>query len=82
MNTKSLYNPLNKDFKTTYDINGDCKPIEFIIPGMQIVAFEEPIFIHMRKHLIDFVVNERGVNPTIPQNITDIEKEVDVDYES
>ena len=40
---KSLYNPLNKDFKVTYDINGDGSPVEYIVKGMEIINYDEPL---------------------------------------
>lgn len=79
MEKKFLYNPLNKDFKTTYDINGDLKPEEYILPGMSLESFEEPLYSHIKKHLITFVANEREVNPSMPKILEGILKEIEAE---
>lgn len=76
---KALYNPLNQDFYVKYDINGDMNPVEFTANAMAISYFEEPVWEHVRKHLIDHVMNFRNLNPTIPANRDGIIKEVDVE---
>jgi len=76
---KALYNPISNDFSVTYDINGDGHPLKFVAPSMTISYFEEPIFSHVRKHLLDHILNVRNLNPTIPANRESIEKEVDVE---
>lgn len=54
----NLYNPLNKDFSITYDINKDKKPKTFTVPSKEIVTFDEPVASHVRKHLANAVLNE------------------------
>lgn len=79
MEKKYLYNPLNKDFKFKYDINGDLNPLEYIIPGMTLKDFEEPLYSHAKKHLITFIANEREVNPSMPLILEGIIKEIEAE---
>lgn len=77
---KPIYNPLSKDFSTTYDIHNNSKPVAFTIPAKGIGYFEPAVFEHMKKHLIDEIVNVRGIKQNweldtmnIAQEITDLE---------
>jgi len=79
MDKKFLYNPLNDDFKITYDINGDLQPKEFCINGMSLESFEEPLYSHMKKHLITFIANKREVNPSMPLILECILKEIEAE---
>lgn len=79
MEKKYLYNPQNKDFVFKYDINGDMSPKEYIIPGMSLVDFEEPLYSHAKKHLITFIANEREVNPSMPLILEGIIKEIEAE---
>lgn len=75
---KALYNPLATDFVVKYDINGDMKPVEINVPSMAISYFEEPLFSHVRKHLIDDICNSRNINTTLKEDVKEVEEEVDV----
>jgi len=76
---KFLFNPLNKDFTVKYDINGDLSPEEFTILGMELKSFDEPLYSHMKKHLITFIANEREVNPSMPLILEGILKEIEAE---
>jgi hypothetical protein len=76
---KFLYNPLNDDFSVKYDINGDLNPEEFVISGMSLESFEEPLYSHMKKHLITFIANKREVNPSMPLILEGILKEIEAE---
>lgn len=76
---KFLFNPLNENFKIKYDINGDSNPEEFCINGMSLEAFDEPLYSHIRKHLITFVANKREVNPSMPLILEGIIKEIEAE---
>ena len=74
-----LFNPTRNKFSVTYDTNNDGKPITYEIMPTETADFDEPIYSHVKKHLIDFVVNERGVNPTFKLEVDSIEKEINAD---
>lgn len=74
---KILFNPLKRDFSVNYDINGNGKPLTFTARSMTITRFDEPIYDHVKKHLITEILNERELNPTIPKNTEDIIKEIE-----
>lgn len=46
-----IFNPLGEDFKTTYDINGDRRPLSFTLHAQEIEAFEEPVALHIKEQL-------------------------------
>lgn len=46
-----IYNPLNENFTTTYDINGDGNPISFTLHAQEIESFETPVALHLAHHL-------------------------------
>lgn len=55
-----LLNPLKDDFSVFYDINGDGKPIEYRAKSGQITHFNEIVGKHVKKHLIEQIINVRG----------------------
>lgn len=60
---KKIYNPLNKDFSQTYDINEDGKPPTFTINAKDIAEFDAPVAEHLAKHLATEYVNVHGTKP-------------------
>lgn len=77
--TKPIFNPLNSDFSVEYDINGDSHPETFTANAMAISYFDEGVWEHVRKHLVDHIMNVRELNPLIAKNRKDIINEVDVE---
>lgn len=73
-----VYNPLKYDFNVNYDINGDRKPVSFLVPSMEIVYFDPVVGEHIKKHLVDAIMNERGLNHLFPKNRDDILAEISV----
>ena len=55
-----LLNPLKEDFSVKYDINGDANPIEFTAKAGKITTFDELVGNHMKKHLVEQIINVRG----------------------
>jgi hypothetical protein len=55
-----IYNPERDDFTVYYDINGDQNPVAFTIPAGEIKEFDEPIASHIKKHLVDHMLNKKG----------------------
>lgn len=55
-----LFNPLNHEVKTTYNLDGDFQ--EYVLPSEKIWETEnETIFRHMREFLVEAVLNERNI---------------------
>ena len=76
---RALFNPTNKDFSVTYDIHETGIPETYTVKSMETEYFDEPIFSHVKKHLLDFLINERGTNPTFLEDVKECEKEIDTD---
>lgn len=74
-----IYNPLDDDFSTTYDIHGDRKPVRFTIPAGEIAAFDnEAVARHLIKHLAETVVWSRGIKTNWEDEFKAAKKEVEV----
>lgn len=56
-----VYNPLLVDFEVKYDINGTNEPETFVIHGGEIEYFNAPVAEHIKKHLANKIIQERGV---------------------
>jgi len=76
-----LYNPLNSDFTTTFDVNGDSKPESFTVPALQIATFEEATANHLKEHLAKHVVFSRGIKTNFEDEYNKALKEVEVGNE-
>ncbi len=76
-----LYNPLSTNFTTHYDINGDKNPVDFTIHANEIEYFDPVIARHMKKHLADAVLNERGIRTNAEDDLKAIMKEIEVGLE-
>lgn len=59
-----IYNPLDDDFVTTYDINEDALPITFTIPSKQVASFVPIVADHIKNHLAKKIVGVRGTEHT------------------
>src|SRR3990167_9772947 len=55
-----LLNPLKNNFSVMYDVNGDGNPIEFTAKAGEITPFEEVVGNHVRKHLVEEIINTRS----------------------
>ena len=76
---KTLFNPTQKPFSVTYDLSGDKSPETFTINALESESYDEPIYSHMKKHLMDHVINLRGINPTFPLEVDKVRKDVEVE---
>lgn len=56
-----LFNPSLKDFAKTYDDGSGHK--EYVMKAGEITPFSSVVARHMKKHLIDFLINEREMDP-------------------
>lgn len=74
----SLFNPLSRDFSVTYDINNDKHPITFTIPSFDVAEFDPVVADHIKKHLADAVLNERGVKTNWEADHKDVCKEIEL----
>jgi regulator of sigma D len=69
----TLWNPTKHDFTCKYD-GLDCRTAK----SLEYTRYDnESEWLHVRKHLIDFVVNTRGIKSTDAVAVNKIEKEVD-----
>lgn len=73
---RPLMNPLSSEFKTTYDVHGNGDVEEFVIDPFGTEFFESNVYDHVKKHLIDDIANERGLNASDPDQVELIEKEI------
>lgn len=60
-NEVGIYNPLSNDFSCSYDSDGKG-PQEYKVPSREIAYFTPEIAKHIKKHLYDAIVNDRGLN--------------------
>lgn len=74
-----LYNPTNKDFCTTYDINGDGNPIQYCVKARDTAEFKGELGYHMLKHLSRFIMIDRDVKTNWDDDIKAVEKEIIVE---
>src|SRR3990167_2116788 len=71
----SLFNPLNEDF-TIEEKDDNNNPIKYTIPSLEIATFPAYQANIIKKHLIDALVNDRGIKYATPEQRDGIEKEV------
>lgn len=71
-----IFNPLLKDFSKMYDAGDGRK--EYTVKAREISEFPTPIARHLKKHLIDFIMNEREVDPLDKASLSEIEREIEV----
>ena len=69
-NTVYVFNPTTKDFRCKY--GGE----EYIVPANDMAPFKEHIANHIKKHLVTFIMNKRGVKSTLPEKRKKIWEEV------
>ena len=76
-----LYNPDVKDFSVFYDDGSGRK--EYTIKALEMEEFPYVIGGHVKKHLIDRILNKRGagVSGNIPEAKRKIAKEIEVSIE-
>ena len=61
----AVYNPTSSDLVVTYDVSGKGKPVEFKIPATQIAHFDPSVVDHVKKHLVNLLINEHGSHPNV-----------------
>ena len=71
-----LFNPTEVDFVFQYDIKGDRNPKGFTIHALEGEEFSKKLINHAEKHLITHVMNDRDLNPLLPEHREDILKEI------
>ena len=74
--SKHIFNPLLKDFVTTYDINEDGHPVTFVARAQEITAFDPIVADHIASHLADEVLNQRSVRTNPVDDKEEILKEI------
>ena len=71
---KYLWNPLDEPVSTQYNLDGDIKT--YTLPPQKITEFEnEVIFNHMKRFLIEAVLNKRNIIH-FDANRAEVEKEI------
>lgn len=75
--TLGVYNPLKSDFTVHYDSQGP-NPQTYTVRAQEIAHFPYPIALHVRKHLLDAVINARGLNPILPQVQFEVLEEISI----
>jgi hypothetical protein len=58
-----VYNPLNDDFTVMFDVTGKSNPVEFRVPAREVETFEKKVADHVKKHLINELINRKGSKP-------------------
>ena len=76
-----LFNPLNYDFECTFRRDSDNVPETYKMRAREITYFPPRIATHMKKHLSDAVLNERGIELNAELDRSNIYKEIEVENE-
>ena len=71
----SLFNPLKEDF-IIEEKDDNNKPVKYTIPSLEIATFPAYQANIIKKHLIDALVNDRGIKYATPEQRAELEKEV------
>jgi len=56
-----IFNSLSRDFSCKFDADSNG-PVVYAIPSREIVYFSPAVARHIKKHLYDAIVNDRGLN--------------------
>lgn len=72
----SIYNPLTEDFSVSYDISGTGAPTRFTIPAKTSAKFDPSLAIHIKKHLINKVLQLRGFDYPTEKLIKEVNVEI------
>lgn len=76
---KVIYNRLLTDFSVKWDISGE-NPKEFTVLAGDVLEIEEPYATHVKKHLANAILNERGLkNGNAELTLREINEEIDID---
>ena len=78
MNKVPLFNPLDYDFECTYRRDSDNKPMPYKMRAREITYFSPRLAEHMKKHLSDAILNERGIEFNAELDRENIYKEIEV----
>lgn len=68
----TVYNPLIKRFSVNYE------GITYTIEGKEIKAFPTHIARHLRKHLVDHIINEKELDPLTDRESVEKQTEVNL----
>lgn len=72
-----LINPLTSDISITL-FDDDNKSSEKVIPSLEILTYPKWEAEIIKKHILDAVVNDRGLGFVTPENLTELLKEIEV----
>ena len=72
----TLYNPLGKEFTTKWRDDANVEHI-LSIPSREVNTFPAHQAMHVKKNLIDAIVNDRGLGHVNPDERAVLEKEVE-----
>lgn len=72
----AVYNPLDTDFITAYDVEGNGEPQTFVVPAHEIAYFNTLVGNYVKKHLTDEVLNTRGVATNVDDARLEVMKEI------
>ena len=72
-----IYNPTNRDFSCFYDRENNRTP--YIIKSKTITEMPIDVADHVKKHLADFVMNERTIKTNHEDELREVMKEISVD---
>ena len=71
-----IYNPLIKDFSVNYNDGVESKL--YTVRAGEIETFNSNVGKHITKHLVDFIINERNVDPLNRNDVDKIYEEIEV----
>ena len=75
--TKALFNPLFSDFTWEY-LNDNNQPTQATMPGYQISRFPVWLADLMEKHLIDHILNERGIKTSYEVDRAELKEQIEI----
>jgi hypothetical protein len=58
---EGVFNPTSSDFFCKFDADGKG-PVVYTVPSRDIAYFTPAVARHIKKHLFDAIVNDRGLN--------------------
>ena len=77
-NKLGVKNPLIEDFSVNYDLSGLGQPKTYTLKGLEIDFFEPVIAEHLKKHLVNAIINKRGVKVNRDADAKEIYKEISI----
>lgn len=75
--SRKIYNPLLHDFSYTW-LDDENSSHNLMIPSMDYIEFSDAQADFMERHLIDHIINERGVRLNRYDDRDEIKKEINI----